>query len=110
MLGIWVIALVVRVTVFASGGAGAWFCVIAFWAATVALLAISIQHLRRAPEGGKTRYILVVIGLLAFGYRVIVPNGILADLSTIVWLACALGLLAGYIRAAIHHRGHAASY
>lgn len=110
LLCAWVIALAARVTVFSSGGVGAWLTVIAFWAVTAALLALSIQRLRDSSDGRKARYIFVIAGLLAFGYRVIVSSGLVAELSTAVWLVCAAGLLATYLRVAFRHNRHAASH
>lgn len=109
MLGIWAAALIARVTVFAGGGVGAWVCAVAFWAVSLALLAVSIWHVRRPSEKAKPRYILVILGVLAFSYRVVVPTGITAELSTAIWLAAVIGLLALYSRAIFRHGRHAAS-
>jgi heme O synthase-like polyprenyltransferase len=110
LLCAWVIALMARVTLFSSGGVGAWLCVIAFWAVTAALLVLAIQRLRSPAEEEKARYIFVIVGLLAFGYRVVMLSGLIAEISTAVWLLCAIGLLATYIRVAVQHWRHAASH
>lgn len=110
LLCVWVLFLGARVTAFSSGGIGAWLCVIGFWMATVMLLAFSIEHLLDSMVEEKARYIFVVVGVIAFCYRVFMPSGAIAELSTAVWLLCVIGLFATYIRSAVQRRRHAASH
>lgn len=107
---IWVIALVGRLTIFSSGGVGGWVCVLAFWAATVCLLAISIQHLRNPTGKRNAKYIFIAAGLASFGLAVFGPSGIVAEISRDVWLVCLAGLLISYIYGAIQHRRSATSH
>jgi hypothetical protein len=110
VLGVWLVALAARVTVFSSGGLGAWLCVIAFWVASAILLALSLRRLLR-PAGQKwVRYLLAAVGLIAFAYGVIGPSGVISELSTVVWLACAVGLLGIYAWAAVRRGRHLASH
>jgi hypothetical protein len=97
-------ALAARITVFANGGAGAWLCVIAFWAAFVVLIVISTRRLRRAPKDERMQFIFIIVGLLAFGYRAIVPSGPSAELSTVLVLICLVGMVITYIRTTLSHR------
>jgi hypothetical protein len=83
--------------------------VVTFWVISIMLLVISIQRLRQPAEKGKSRYAFVIVGLLAFGYRVIVPSGPTAELSTVVLLICIVGLIVSSIRTAVQNRAPAAS-
>jgi RHS repeat-associated protein len=105
----WAIALVARVTIFSSGGFGSWLCVIAFWLATAGLLAISVQYLRDSTKRDNPKYVLIIVGLVAFCCQVIALSGLVAELSAAVWIICIAGLLGIYIRSAIQHRGGVAS-
>lgn len=108
LLGIWILALGARVTIFSSGGIGAWVCVTLLWVATASLLAVSVQRVRTPTEYDRVRYVLVIAGLLAFCYGVFGPSGLAKELTTAVWLLCVVGLLISYVRGAIH-RGSTAT-
>lgn len=101
-LGLWVAALTARVTVFAGGGVGSWLSVGAFGVASVLLLVLAVHGIRQSRGSGKAPYILVIVGLVAFGYRILIPSGLSAEISTAIWLVCAICLVITGVRTAVH--------
>jgi hypothetical protein len=98
LLCAWFLALIARGTIFASGGIGAWVCVVVFWIVTAILFTLSVQRLSRQSEQEKLKYVLVIIGIAAFMHRIVVSTGIIAELSIAVWLICGVALVVLYLR------------
>ena len=101
---LWIAVLIARVSVFAGGGLGGWLSVRLFWIASAGLTVIAVLGIHRSRGARKAPYILLVVGLVAFVYRVVVPNGLGAELSTAIWLLCATGLTLLGVQRAIQGR------
>lgn len=95
----WLTSILARVFLFGGGGeVGAYVSVAVFWVTTAALIGLSAWRLVNKREKHALPYLLVLIALVAFSYRLVVTDGSTASVSAMLFLACVVGLVVVYVK------------